>query len=172
MKFFEELNKSEPPAWIAKKSLHGILHTRQRVTFHVQENSSWIDGFQSFEVLWLIVYERLKEPISEFLGMRMYGNDVDYYFPPSKAFQTVMSTDPETGRLSSMTASSKIDTHKWGECQFNGYSATVDWSSSVSAHTGIATPLSAKSFIRVDFLSPQSIDTVWDCYFTFWRFLS
>jgi len=171
-KFFDGLNKVEPPAWVAKKSLHGILYTGQRVTFHVQENPSWIEGFQSFDVLWLIVYERLKEPISEFSGMRMYSNDIDYYFPPSKAFQTVMTTDSATGRPSSFTTSSKIDTHKWGECQFSGYAATVDWSSSVTAQTGTAAPLTAKSFVRIDFLSPQSIETVWDCYFTFWRFLS
>jgi len=133
--------------------------------FFVWDNPCWINGFQSFDVIWLIVYDN--KPVSEFSGMRISGKEIDGYFPASKAFRHAISRDPETRLVSSMSVSSDKCVQEWGDCQFNGYSATVSWNAYVTAHFRTAMPLTAKSQINVDFISSQSIDNVWNCYYTF-----
>jgi len=167
--FFSSFNDSAP-AWIPRKDIHGVLHTGQKIMFCVWDNPGWIDGFQSYEVNWLVVYAR--EPVSEIAGLRIYGDEINDYFPPSKTFSAAISEDPETRLITSMSVSGDIYEQEWGECQFDGYSATVKWNAYPTVHYQTSTPFTAKSLIAVDFLSPQQLDNVWNCYYTFRRFLS
>jgi len=95
--------------------LYGILHTGQKITFHIWNNPSWIDGFQSFEVLWFVVYSG--ELVSAFSGLRIYGSEVDDYFPPSKAFRHTILKEADIRQVS---ASSEIYAQEWGNVSLMG----------------------------------------------------
>ncbi len=165
--FFQSFGKNEKKhEWIGELRLEGFASDGKKVLFCLQNNRSNYHGFYSYPVNWYFYYsEQMK--IDELDGFSVECEEINYYFNPQRAIESVLQFSTDKTKLEKITVqSNKQITEDCGKYRIIPHiDAQIEVTCYAVAHSNNYTnPIDAISKMIVSFSAPVGIDTVVDAY--------
>lgn len=147
--------------WIGYTYIKAYAHTGREVIFYVTKDSSNNNGFISYIVLYLFVYDKEKIDEEHIAGLCLNGNEIDYFYDPARAFETQITFVEEkmhkTSITTGMAENESVGTYSYKDTKIDIILRVVP-----TIHTRAQVPISAKSEMLFVFSEPRNIDFVFD----------
>lgn len=164
MRVFEKNEKKHE--WIGELRFEAISSDRKRVLFCVRNSRANYHGFYSYPVNWYFYYsEQLR--IDKLDGFSVASDEINYFFSPQQAIESVFAFSADETRLEKITVqSTKQITESCGKYRIIPHvDAQIDVTCYATAHSNSYTnPIDATSKMVVAFSTPVNIDTVVSAY--------
>lgn len=84
--FYRDFNRKDKHKWIDKIIIDGITDKHKGVKFFVTDNPSFYNGYYSFKVNYLYIYDYKKntEEMEDILGIKFTGPEINYLYDISR----------------------------------------------------------------------------------------
>lgn len=157
-------NDSNELDWIPQKEIKGKLIDENEVIFSVSGEESNNNGFITFDVDSIFTYNPNFINIENISGIRIYGDEINYFLPPYSIYETEIKLD-KTSKTRAKSLTIKAEINKVFNCGVYTYKdieVSIRSEIIVSTHNGSHTPTSSKTQFKFDFSKPVNIDFIYD----------
>lgn len=161
--FFKSFEKNEKRhEWIGELRLEGITSERKKVLFCLQNSRSNYHGFYSYPVNWYFYYSEQMN-INELDGFSVASDEINYFFNPQQAIESVLHFSEDKTKLKKITVQSNEQiTESCGRYRVIPHvDAHIEATCYAVAHSNNYTnPIDATSKMVITFSKPVTIDAV------------
>lgn len=143
--------------WVDTITLKGKTAEGSAVYFGTSDNPSSYNGYRTYYVNWYYITDDDLGLIDE---IRFYGQDIDYFYSPVRAFQQTIQFNKEkyTGAESFSVETTKTEPMQCG-CYMRGDNRVdISCDSYAIMHSLSSTPLDSNSFFKLSFSKKVGIE--------------
>lgn len=152
--FYRDFDKHDNKKWLDKIILDGITDKREGVKFFVTDNPAFYNGYYSFKVEFLYVYNHKKDvdEMEDIIGIKFSGPEFNYLYDISGYITSDFETKDNKFHKFNLELSSKED-KKLGKFRWHSYSVSVSGGFSWRKNNDAYSPLEVNSIIRLELSS-------------------
>jgi hypothetical protein len=167
----QEFNNGIKNEWVPRYTINGTTSNQRSIVFFCVNKLSNNDGFERYEVSYYLIYDEKKISPKKIDGIILTGEELDYFYLPSKAFES--SKTLEGGYISSfvvranMTNSVLIPEYTLKQ----GVKIQPTLSVDLSIHARSEVPIKAQTEVVLGFSKSMSLENTIDVMFQFKTFL-
>lgn len=149
--------------WISNNYIKGITNDEKQILFITKGDSSNNNGFLSFEIQCLYIYES-QSSTESINGLIFKANEIDDFFDPARVFRNNISVDEKDKSHVFIVKSDGAlrNSIKCGSYSYCGVDICVEVSAFSTLSFGSEKPLSAQSQFYLEFSKPITIDMTFD----------